>query len=158
MLSLDTIATTYNNEVIVPEHWRPVRFERRDWQWMKNIAQSGPGRDMWISDVQVGEGPSVQRLNCQHRTQPGRNTTIFYRRIDQQLILILGIGRHVGKSKTSYEVEWADGSTNRIELKKKNQSGPQFLSNPLGRDFAFKTLDSVLNANHVHITSTPVDT
>lgn len=151
MHTAETLAREFNNEVVVPTHWHPPRFDRMDWQWIKNVAQASLTRDKAISNVQIGAGDAVRKLNCQHRTQPGRNCTIFYRRISDHTILLLGLGRHVGKSKTGYEVEWADGTSSRIELKTKRPNAPEFLGNPLDRDFAFQTLDPVLNAHHVRV-------
>lgn len=146
-----SLATEFNNEVVVPKYWHPPRFIRMDWQWMKNIAQSSDKNDKPIRDVAIGGGTQGKKLNCQHRTQPGRNCTIFYRRILPNMIMVLGIGRHVGKSKTSYDVEWADGGRSRIELKTKRREAEDYLSNPIGGHFSFPTLDPIINASHYYV-------
>lgn len=149
-----SLAINYNNEVVIPDPWHPPRFIRMDWQWMKNIAQASPKNDKPIRDVAIGAGPAAQRLNCQHRTQPGRNCTIFYRRLRPNMILVLGVGRHVGRSSTTYDVEWGDGSRGRIDLKVKRLSAPEYLSNPVGSEFGFQTLDPVINRLHLAASAT----
>jgi len=142
--TIATLTNEYNNEVIVPAYWLPPRFDKQDWLWIKNIAQVGPARDGLVSDVRI-EGPDGRRLNCQHRTQPGRNCTIFYRRVAENMILLLGIGRHVGQKNARYKVKWADGSASTVDLGVKRSSGEEFLPNPIGGRFSFNTLDAVLN-------------
>ena len=142
--TLETLAQDYNNEVIVPSLWQPPRFDRPDWMWIKNIAQTDPSQDMPIKDVKVGSGKTAFRLTCMHRTQPKRNFTVFYRRIAPQMIMVIGLGRHK-KSNTSYGVQWADGRSNRINLAKTAPSAPQYLVNPIGGTFGFQTMDPILN-------------
>ena len=140
----ESLARDYNNEVVVPEIWLPPRFDRPDWMWIKSVAQVGPSSDLPIRDVEVGTGASTRRLNCMHRTQPRRNFTVFYRRLAQDMILVIGLGRHL-KSNTKYTITWADGRSNRIDLKKTTVTAGQYLINPLGGTFGFETLDPLIN-------------
>jgi hypothetical protein len=142
--NLASLATDYNNEVVVPNIWLPPRFDRPDWMWIKSVAQVGPSSDLPIRDVQVGTGKSARRLNCMHRTQPRRNFTVFYRRLAQDMILVIGLGRHL-KSNTEYAVKWADGRSNRINLKKTTTTAELYLINPLGGTFGFETMDPLIN-------------
>jgi hypothetical protein len=146
--TMSSLAHDFNCETIIPQIWHPPTFDRPDWQWIKNIAQASPKNDAPVRDVKVGSGPDAMRLNCQHRTQPRRNCTVFYRRIAENTIMVLGLGRHPGKSNKEYVVDWADGSRSRITLDKKMSGGSEFLSNPIGGSFGFLTLDPVVNALH----------
>lgn len=143
--TLESIARDFNSEVVVPILWHPPRFDRADWMWIKNVAQAGPELDGRVTDIKIGSGPHARRLNCMHRTQPRRNFTVFYRRIADRMILVLGIGSHNTNDK-QYTVQWADGNKSRIVLSKTAPSGEQYLVNPIGRCFGFRTLDPVLNA------------
>lgn len=131
----------YNSEVIVPELWLPARFDREDWMWIKNIAQTGPAGDRPVSNIQVGP---LRRLTCMHRTQPRRNLSVFYRRVETNRIMLLGLGSH-NVNNRQYTMEWADGSRNRISLASTRQTGDLFLLNPIGGTFDFDTLDPLLN-------------
>lgn len=142
--TVESLARDYNVEVIAPSRWQPPRFARKDWLWIKSIAQSGPTRDSRIVNLKVGEGKAARRLTCVHRTQPGRNFTVFYRRILFDMIMVLGVGSH-GRTNQDYDVKWSDGSRNRVRLAIKKESGPQFLVNPIGGAFAFETLDTLIN-------------
>lgn len=139
-----SLARAYNNEVIIPDIWLPAKFDRPDWMWIKSVAQVGPGSDLPIRDVKVGIGASARRLNCMHRTQPKRNFTVFFRRLAQDMILVIGLGRHQ-KSNTQYTMKWADGRSNRIDLKKTTATAEPYLINPLGGTFGFETLDPLIN-------------
>lgn len=103
----ESIARDFNSEVVVPLLWHPPRFERADWMWIKNVAQSGPDQDGRFADIKIGSGPSARRLTCMHRTQPHRNFTVFYRRLAEPTVLIIGIGSH-NVSNKQYSVQWAD--------------------------------------------------
>lgn len=140
----ESLARDYNSEVVVPLIWQPPRFERADWMWIKNIAQSGPSQDGRVLDVKIGSGPNARRLTCVHRTQPSRNFSVFYRRLTDDMIMVIGLGGH-NVSNKQYSVQWADGTKNRISLTAKQNAGPHFLVNPIGGKFAFLTLDTLLN-------------
>lgn len=146
--TMDSIARDFNSEVVVPMLWQPPRFDRPDWMWIKNVAQAGPDQDGRIADIRVGSGPQARRLTCMHRTQPHRNFTVFYRRLAETTILILGIGNH-NVSDKQYTVQWADGNKSRIVLSKTVSAGEQYLVNPIGGCFGFRTLDQLLNAEHL---------
>src|SRR3546814_8289126 len=90
----ESLARDYNNEVVVPPIWQPPRFDRNDWLWMKSVAQSGPAQDSKITNILVGSGQSARRLTCMHRTQPRRNFTVFYRRLAEDMIVVIGVGSH----------------------------------------------------------------
>lgn len=60
------------------------------------------------------------------------------------MILVIGLGRHI-KSNTKYTIKWADGRSNRIDLKKTTATAEQYLINPLGGTFGFETLDPLIN-------------
>ncbi|MGB5864705.1 MAG: hypothetical protein WBG95_10425 [Sulfitobacter sp.] len=142
--TLESLARDYNNEVVVPQFWHPPKFDRPKWLWIKNIAQVGPHQDMPIKDVKIGSGRSQFRLTCMHRTQPRSNFTVFYRRLADDMIMVIGLGRH-NKSNTNYTVDWADGRSNRIDLKKTVPTAKLYLVNPIGGEFGFQTLDPILN-------------
>ena len=142
----ETLARDYNCEVVVPLRWQPPRFDRPDWMWIKTIAQAGVDQDGLIQNIKVGSGPSAMRLTCMHRTQPKRNFTVFYRRLAQETIMVVGIGHHKGNN-SKYSVDWADGRSNRIDLAKKQTSGDPYLINPIGGLFAFTTLDATINTS-----------
>jgi hypothetical protein len=79
-----------------------------------------------------------------HRTQPRQNFTVFYRRVAQTMIMVLGVGQHNANNR-QYSVQWADGSANRVSLAVTRRVGPLFLPNPIGGRFGFRTMDAVLN-------------
>lgn len=137
----ETLDRAYNREVIVPDHWLPPRFDREDWMWIKNIAQASPAKDRPVTDVQVGP---MKRLTCMHRTQPRRNFSVFYRRVETHRIMLLGLGYHTVNNR-QYTMEWADGTKNRISLASRRTTGDYFMVNPIGGEFAFATLDPLLN-------------
>ncbi|KEO58839.1 hypothetical protein SMB34_12540 [Thalassospira permensis NBRC 106175] len=143
---MESIAQEYNNEVIIPKgFWIAEEaskdiFDRDDWLFLKRIAQLGPTTDTKISDVKVGD----KKLNCMHKTQPKRNLSIFYRRIDTNCIMVIGVGRHE-KTNKKYDVNWCDGTRKMIDLSKTNQNGSEYLANPIGGTFSFQTLDVVIN-------------
>jgi hypothetical protein len=60
------------------------------------------------------------------------------------MILVIGLGRHL-KSNTEYTVKWADGRSNRINLKKTTTTAELYLINPLGGTFGFETMDPLIN-------------
>lgn len=142
--SLESLARDYNSEVVVPNTWQPLNFDRPNWMWIKTVAQGGLEKDMKIQDIRIGEGDAAKRLTCMHRTQPKRNFTVFYRRIDVNMILVIGIGMHISDNK-KYKVEWVDGRKNRISLSDKKINGQHYLINPIGGMFNFKTLDPLIN-------------
>ncbi|MBS3978759.1 MAG: hypothetical protein KGZ77_03025 [Rhodobacteraceae bacterium] len=142
--TIESLAKDYNSEVVVPMIWQPPRFDRPDWMWIKSVAQADASLDLAIRDVKVGTGESAKRLSCMHRTQPRRNFTVFYRRLAVHSIMVVGVGRHNG-ANTKYTVDWADGRSNRIDLKKTVSSAEQYLVNPIGGVFGFETMDPVLN-------------
>lgn len=148
----ESIAKEFNSEVVVPLLWHPPRFERADWMWIKNVAQASQALDGRIADIRIGSGPNARRLTCMHRTQPHRNFTVFYRRLAETTILVLGIGSH-NVSDKQYTVQWADGSKSRIVLSKTLTSGEHYLVNPIGGTFGFRTLDPLLNAKYLHATA-----
>ena len=136
----ETLDRAYNREVIVPEHWLPPRFGREDWMWIKNIAQAGPNEDRPVTDVKVG---TMKRLTCVHRTQPRRNFSVFYRRVETNRIMLLGVGQH-NVNNRQYTMEWADGTRNRISLATRRRTGDYFMLNPIGGEFDFEMLDPLL--------------
>lgn len=150
--TMETLAREYNCEVIISDgFWRgdtatKEMFDRDDWLFLKRIAQAGLGNDSKLADVRVGN----KKLNCMHRTQPRRNFSVFYRRIDTSTIMVIGIGKH-GSSNKKYKVDWCDGRKNRIDIDDKNESGVEYLPNPIGGKYSFTTMDSVINKNFLEL-------
>lgn len=142
----ESIARDFNSEVVVPLLWHPPRFERADWMWIKNVAQSGPDQDGRVADIKIGSGPSARRLTCMHRTQPHRNFTVCCRRLAETSVLVIGVGRH-NVSNKQYSVQWADGCKNRILLSSTQKTGDHYLVNPIGGCFAFRTRDPLISAD-----------
>ena len=70
----------------------------------------------------------ARALTCWHCTQRGQNFTVFFRWVAENPgpIIVIGYGKH-GKDNKTYKVEWADGSTETINLDSRNQnkSAPQ---------------------------------
>lgn len=60
------------------------------------------------------------------------------------MILVIGLGSHNVNNK-QYSVQWADGTKNRITLNSTQSSGAQFLVNPIGGLFGFRTMDTLIN-------------
>lgn len=137
----ESLDRQYNSEVVLPARWLPARFDREDWMWIKNIAQAGPTEDRPVVNMQVSQ---LRRLTCMHRTQPRRNFSVFYRRLETNRIMVLGVGRH-NVNNRQYTMEWADGSRSRVSLAATRRSGEFFLVNPIDGKFGFDTLDPLIN-------------
>lgn len=53
-----------------------------------------------------------------HDTQPGVNSTFFYR-WQGSMLVVYGVGGHTGKDNKHYSLTWFDGSSAAVDLMKK---------------------------------------
>jgi hypothetical protein len=111
-----------------------------NWTFVLSLVD-GKGDASEIVEVAIGHGvpqqgkkgskdyrPAVpaRSLTCWHCTQRGQNFAVFYRRISDSQIRVIGYGAHTD-SNTRYKVDWSDGSTSRIDLNVHSKSGAAFL-------------------------------
>lgn len=97
-----------------------------------------------IKDIKIGIGIEAQgkkgskdyrpaivpkSLTCWHCTQKKQNFTVFYRWLKKnEQIIVIGYGKHTAGDNQEYRVEWSDGSTDTIHLKKTSPKGEIFLA------------------------------
>lgn len=126
----DWLAQNRNSEVVLSGVLarRDNAVAQQDWLWVKSTA-SEPSRDDLLSNITVGQGESRRRVTCHHATQPRNNFTVFYRRLTDTQIVVIGYGNHVGNDNKKYRVDWADGSTSTIDVRQTNKTSPEHMAN-----------------------------